>query len=72
MKPGDTITINGREYTAVYYSERPAEMLPTSDDPQCKICPLAPHICKIQDECHGAVPFVLVETRMAKAMNPKF
>lgn len=69
MKPGDTTTFFGTEYIAVFYRNHPANLNPEHGDPQCRICQLAPNFCKLNDECHGSVPFVFVKSNILKAIS---
>ena len=69
MKIGEEKEYWGQRYTAVAYNERPADFIPNDDDAQCKICAIEPNYCKMQDECHGAVPFIFVKSIYIKAMS---
>ena len=69
MRIGETTEYHGTEYTAVAYNERPADFMPTDDDPQCKLCAVMPNYCRMQDECHGTPAFVLVKTRYIEGMK---
>ena len=68
-KINDEVTFFGNTYTAVEYTERPADFFPTDDDQQCRICQLAPNYCKMKGDCHGETPFVFVKSDHAKMME---
>lgn len=69
MSIDDTVTFFGHEYTAVEYTERPADFMPSDDDPQCKICAIEPNYCKMMEECHSEIPFIFVKTEYVKMMD---
>lgn len=68
MRINETTEYFGKSYMAVEYEGQPADFMPSDDDPQCKICAVAPNYCKMRNECHGETPFVFVKTEYANAM----
>ena len=69
MKIGETKEDWGNSYTAIPYTEPPADFMPSEDDAQCKICAIEPNYCKMMEECHGLTAFIFIKTEYAKAMS---